>query len=377
MKILHLIDSGGLYGAERMLISLALQQQKQGCNPVILSIGKPAIVTKPLEEEAIAQGLQLKAWRMKPGLNIREINKIVKWAQLENFDVLHSHGYKFNILLGLLPKLKRKLPTVATLHGYVKSQLFSKMWLNEKLDRIMINRLEHIVLVSSYMLDDLPESYKHKENLTVINNGVDIESIKEKSNLPADSDICSFSRKFENVVLGVGRLSPEKGFSKLITAFEKVLKKKPSTGLIIVGQGKCENDLHKLCENLQITNNVYMPGYCQNVPALMKKSTVLVMPSKTEGLPIAALEAMALCVPIISTQVGELPKLLDHGRAGILINSNHEAFENVLSLEIIKLLEDDSLKNTIRRRQKEIISNKYSIEIMACQYLKLYMRLKK
>ena len=99
MKVLHLIDSGGLYGAEKMLLALVKAQLSQGLEPMILSAGELTIPQKPLEIEATRLGLPVIPWRMKPGFNIGESRKILKWAVANDYDILHSHGFKFNVLL--------------------------------------------------------------------------------------------------------------------------------------------------------------------------------------------------------------------------------------------------------------------------------------
>ncbi|MDX5429536.1 MAG: hypothetical protein LPK45_00665, partial [Bacteroidota bacterium] len=98
MKILHLIDSGGLYGAEKVLLNLAIEQKRQGMEPVMLSAGLPNIEDKAIEIEARKVGIEVVAWRMKAGLNIREGLRIIEWACSNGVKVLHSHGYKFNII---------------------------------------------------------------------------------------------------------------------------------------------------------------------------------------------------------------------------------------------------------------------------------------
>jgi hypothetical protein len=103
LKVLHLIDSGGLYGAEKMLLSLVQEQLKQGLDPMILSAGEPGTDEKPIEAEARNKGLPVTAWRMAPGLNLKESWKILKWAQDNKYQLLHSHGFKFNVLLGMYP----------------------------------------------------------------------------------------------------------------------------------------------------------------------------------------------------------------------------------------------------------------------------------
>ena len=121
MHILHIIDSGGMYGAEVMLLNLVEEQIRQGLSPVIASIGGVQSGEKPLELEAHKRGFPLKIFRMRPGPNLIGAMEILKYAKSTRCDLLHSHGYKGNILFGFLPKKIRRLPLVATLHGWTSA----------------------------------------------------------------------------------------------------------------------------------------------------------------------------------------------------------------------------------------------------------------
>jgi glycosyltransferase involved in cell wall biosynthesis len=319
MKVLHLIDSGGLYGAERMLLSLVGEQIAMGLEPTILSAGEPGIPEKPLEAEAKRLGLPLKTWRMKPGFNLKEARKIVQWAADNGTELFHSHGYKFNILLGL-PGNGRKLPMIATLHGYVHAPKFSKLWLYELVDRYAIRRMDAVVLVGDAMKRELPDSLVNSPKTHTIRNGVCIEDIQAKSKENPPEHIAEFLSRHDPVILGVGRLSPEKGFNYLLEAFQNISERWPTAGLLIVGEGGERKKLESMIEQYSLTDCVSMPGYCENIPAVMSRATLLVIPSLTEGLPITLLEAMAVRLPVVSSAVGEIPVVLDNGNCGVLVH---------------------------------------------------------
>lgn len=148
MKILHIIDSGGLYGAEIMLLSLAEEQVGQGLEPIIASIGEPGIKEKPLEIEAKKRGLRVKRFRMRPGPNFLGAVEILRFARQEGCELLHSHGYKGNILFGLLPRCMRQIPLIGSLHGYTSTTGFNKMRVYEWLDSLSLRFLDQVVLVN-------------------------------------------------------------------------------------------------------------------------------------------------------------------------------------------------------------------------------------
>ena len=129
MKILHVIDSQGLYGAERVILSLMLEQGAMGLETHLCSIGNRNAGEKAIETEASRRGLRVRKMRMRDGPNIAGGLAITRFARREGFDLLHSHGYKSNILLGFIPKRLRGIPLVSTIHGWTSTQRFSKIGL--------------------------------------------------------------------------------------------------------------------------------------------------------------------------------------------------------------------------------------------------------
>lgn len=371
MKVLHLIDSGGLYGAERMLLSLVKEQIAMGLKPIILSAGELEIPEKPLETEAKRLGLPLKLWRMKPGFNLKEARKIVQWAKDNEIELFHSHGYKFNILLGL-PGNGRDLPMIATLHGYVHAPKFSKLWLYELVDRFAIRRMDAVVLVGDAMKRELPDSLVNSPKTHTIRNGVCIEDIQAKSKESPPEPISEFISRHDPVILGVGRLSPEKGFNYLLDAFQGISERWPKAGLLIVGEGVERESLEEAVQDKELSECVLMPGYCDNIPALMSKASLLVIPSLTEGLPITLLEAMAVQLPVVSSAVGEIPLVLDDGMCGCLVND--------MTSEELTL----AIKDTMRKRKETLgrvqiassrLISSFSSGTMAKGYQSIYRKI--
>lgn len=368
IKVLHLIDSGGLYGAEKMLLSLVQQQVKQGLEPMILSAGEPDAAEKGIEAQARRKSLPVTSWRMKPGLNLRESRRILKWAQENNYNLLHSHGFKFNVLLGMYPESVRLIPMTATLHGYVHAPRFSKMWLYESLDRFAIRRMNGVALVGEAMKKEFPGKLSSGHTV-VIPNGLDISEVQELSSAPLDEPFKSFIDTHEPVILGVGRLSREKGFDRLISAFSEFRKSFPNSGLVIVGEGKYRQQFEVLVNELCVKDDVLMPGYCSTVPALLRHSKVLVMPSLTEGLPITLLEAVSLKTPVVASAVGEIPKVLGEGQGGALLSDVEPV---TISRAIEKSLTDKELSSRKVDWGYGAVSKNYSSEAMARKYLAFY-----
>lgn len=366
IKVLHLIDSGGLYGAEVMLLNLVEEQVKMGLNPLILSIGTPEIEEKQLEAEARKRDLPFVPFRMKAGMNLIKGLDIIKYCIREGFDILHSHGYKFDILLGCLPGKIRKVPLVTTVHGYVHARLFSKMWFYQKLDLLCLRRMDYVVFVSSET--QKVANIKSSETI-VINNGIDLSN---EDGVPIENQENSLELFFSssNFIVGAfGRMTKEKGFEYLIAAFRKVLDVVPKSFLIIWGEGYLKEDLEKIVSDNGLEGRVIFPGYTANVNHFLRRIDVLVIPSLTEGLPIILLEAMKNKVPIIATDVGAIPEVLDYGRCGVLIPARDVSALARGIISAYKTMNDDEVRTA---RAYERVSTHYSRGLMTKRYADLY-----
>ncbi len=368
-RVLHLIDSGGLYGAEKMLLTLVREQIAVGLSPLILSAGEPGMAEKPLETEARRLGLPVESWRMKPGFNPSEALRILRWARERGYELLHSHGYKFNVLMGMWPQSVRRLPMVATLHGYVKAARFSKSWLYESLDRVILGRLNRVIVVSDAMMKDIPEGLSRSSRTSVIPNGLDIDGLRQAAGQPLPAGFADFIATHSPVLLGVGRLSREKGFERLVAAFASLRADHPEAGLLIIGEGKERAALARQAQQVGVAEALMMPGYSDAVPALMQAVDAICLPSYTEGLPITLLEAMALDVPVIASDVGEMAAVLGNGEGGFVVRLDRgedlrEAVDQCLAAEV------DRQARVAWARER--VSRDYSGQAMGRLYLSAY-----
>lgn len=367
MKILHVIDSEGFYGAETVIINLAMEQKKIGLKPKILNLRYCDPVGQSLESESTKMGIDFFVIPLRFGFNIIGAFRIVQFAIANGFEIIHSHGYKSNILLGLMPKMIRKLPMITTLHGWTSTKRFSKIWFYEQLDLISLKFIDSVVLVNQNMLT-LPMLKKYKlNNLSVINNGIPRINFNN-SDQPMDDKLLSFC-KHPFVIGSVGRLSKEKGFEYLIESLHTLVQEGIDVRLIIIGEGPERDSLEAMVEQLCLKERVLMPGYLQYARNYIPFFKIFVISSLTEGLPITLLEAMQARVPIVATKVGGLPGVLQNGKAGILIDPC-----NVKSLvDAMKICySNEDLIKELTLAGYEIATNDYSSNKMSSGYFEVY-----
>lgn len=369
MKILHIIDSGGLYGAEMMLLNLFQEQVRLGLDPTIASIGEMGIDEKPLEAEALKRGFKVEKFRMRPGPNLPGALRILRFAHHEKFDLMHLHGYKGNILFGLMPRAFRKIPLVSTLHGWTSADSLSKMKLYEWLDSKSLKYIDAVVAVNRRMLSHPKLRDLRLANLRVVNNG--ITPLEFSQGIELDQKIVDFCRG-GFAVGSVGRLSREKGFHHLIDAFSELRRLAPETRLVIIGEGEERPSLEARIAQKGLGKHVLLPGYRAKARRYLPLFGIFVLPSLTEGLPLSLLEAMHYGLPIVASRVGGVPEVLENGNAGILVEPDDgRAIANALW----ELYQKPEYGTALGMKARQIVIRNYSSEKMALEYCEIYKSL--
>lgn len=370
MRVLHVIDSGGLYGAERVVLDLMHSQMKEGLSPMLLSIGNPTAGIKAIETVANTEGLVSTPLRFRNGLNLKGSMLVLQYARSLGVHIIHSHGYKTNILLGVIPKKIRKIPVVATVHGWTSSHFFSRMRFYEYLNSFCLKNLEIVVAVSSSMLED-SRLKMFCITTSVINNGIPSLNYSGGILLKRYRSLAEgFMDSFK--ILGIGRLSTEKGFDILILALSRLLANGVNAQLLIVGEGHARRSLEQLAYRLGISNRVHLPGYCHQAYELIPDFDVFVISSYTEGLPITLLEAMQAGVPSVATSVGEIPAVLENGNCGWIVPAG-DANSLANTIKIIHDGREEAQRKVLLAKQR--VLETYGVEKMARSYSEIYQSL--
>ena len=366
MKILHVIDSGGLYGAEMVLLNLTEEQKRLGHHPCIASIGAQDVREKPLETEARKRNLEVVVFRMRNGPNLAGSIRIVNFARSKGFQVVHSHGYKSNILLGFLPRCFRRLPLVSTVHGWTAVKIFSRLWLYEWADKMSLKCADAVCVVNDTMCSIPQIKSLNHEKVHVVVNG--IPELDTTAALPAD-EVTRFCLGGYTVA-SIGRLSPEKGYEHLIHSFSILHSFHPDTRLLIVGEG-CERErLDALICSLGLKGKIMLPGYRDDAWRYLTYCRLFVLSSLTEGLPITLLEAMQVGIPIIATCIGGVPSVITHEENGILIPPGNHV---ILGQVLLSLYKGNEKKlHEMSMRGMEMVKVHHSARSMALGYDAVY-----
>ena len=181
-----------------------------------------------------------------------------------------------------------------------------KKWYYRVLARTVTRIADRVVTVCDQVANELIAHGVPSSHVYVIHNGIDSDAIVPRVPVTALNQIGI-----------VARLVLRKGHRYLLSAFARI--KKPSMRLHIFGDGEEENSLREQVRDLGIEGYVVFHGFCSDVPAALRELDLMVMPSLSEGLPMALLEAMAAGVPVMASAVNGIPELIEDGVSGCLV----------------------------------------------------------
>lgn len=304
-RVLILIDSLLAGGAERVAVETAARLDRGRFSPHLLVTRH----TGPLAEIAADAGIPVTYLERRHRLDPRGL-----WSALglvRASDLVHAHKFAGSMLGAGLARLARR-PLVAHEHtfGGVRTRgrtLGYRYWIAPAARRI--------ICVSEFVAQSLRDEGVPNALISVVPNGVPVDATLDRAGARAELGLRSSA-----IVLGmVGRLRPEKRHDLAIAALAQLRARGLDITLCVVGDGPLRPDLEALAETLGVSDAVLFAGERPNAGRLARAFDLMVMCSTFEGMPLAALEALVVGVPIVATAVGGLPELVRPG-TGILVS---------------------------------------------------------
>ncbi len=275
-------------------------------------------------------------------------------------DVVHAHMYRAETVatravLALAEIGHRRPYLVSTIHS---SRVRSSD--DQALLRTLTPHMDRLIAVSRAIEHKLVDEERTTVPVSLIYNGVDLDRYDHQEaccTLPDEYGMEPGSK----VVGVVARLEPEKGHPTLLEAWPAVLRAVPDTYLLIVGEGSRRDALEAQARELQIAHRVVFTGRRDDVPAVTAALDVAVLPSYREAQGLSVLEAMALSRPVVASNVGGIPEMIEDGVTGLLVPP-HDAV--ALSAAIVRLLRDHPYADTLGRAGHDLVHDRFCIELM-------------
>lgn len=309
---------------------------------------------------------------IKPGLGSshRQIMGLCRFFKQYKPDVVQTHVLKAN-LFGTIAARMAGVPVVITTEMTLKDTASTALRrfrdrLLQPFAAFMINRSDKFMVTSEYIKRQWINR-KNSDRLEVIYPPFNLEKYDIAVRTPR-KQIESIGRR----VGFVGRLSEEKSVDTLIGAMARVIGIMPDVRCTIVGTGPLEERLQAYCESLSIGANVEFTGYKENSFEALREMDVFVLPSRTEGCPIVVLEAMAMGLPVVATDVGGNPELVDHNYTGILVPP---ADEEKMAEAIGELITDREKARSMGQNGRKRAFSRFHPSTFASSMMTMYQKL--
>jgi sugar transferase (PEP-CTERM/EpsH1 system associated) len=310
-------------------------------------------------------------------LNKKDGNDLTVWKKLYHIflkykpDILHSYNLstlEYHVLACFMRISKR-------IHSEHGRDFSDPQGLNRKhrfLRQIVSPFVHYWVPVSCDIEEWLVKYIKvNPMKVILIHNGIDTDCYK-KVKINKSDVLGQYAKKNAIVIGSIGRLDPVKNHKKLIDAFYTIICQEESVDnnyiLAIIGDGPLKQDLINQINKLGISDKVWLPGARYNIIELMNAFDIFCLPSLAEGIPITILEAMSTEKPIIATEVGGLPEIIDEGE-GILIPPNdHLSLVN----GITSLIKSEETRMKLGQKARKKVIENFSLKNMIIRYKKIY-----
>jgi glycosyltransferase involved in cell wall biosynthesis len=358
VRIAQLIESDGPGGAERVVADLSTHLQASGAQSVVFV---PAHGEGWLARQVEGCGVAVEPFHLGRPFSPACARSLAAAFRRHRIEIAHSHEFSMAVY-GAWASWLAGVPHLVTMHGsrYYAGRLRRRVAL-----RSALAASKRTVAVSRTLADSMSrELWIPRAHITMVSNGVQRtpsapKTVRDELGLPADA----------RLLVAVGNLYPVKGHRYLIDALGLLAPQHPALHLAICGRGDLAERLAAQAREQGLARRVHLLGLRSDVSAIVSAADIFVMPSLSEGLPLALLEAMVAGCAIVASGVGEVGAALEQGAAGVLVQPGDP---RALAIAIERLLNDPHLARTLGGRAACRAAAEYEVSSMVRRYRSMY-----
>jgi glycosyltransferase involved in cell wall biosynthesis len=370
--IIWMIDSLGPGGAEQLMPTILKNLQQAGFNIRVCALQIRA--GNPIASELQQLGLPVD---LIPIPNLRQplnIIHILRYLRLHQPQLLHTQ-LEFADILGTLAAKILGIPSVSTVHTLDVFPEKKSAWGRMKLRWFLLGRFcDRVIAVSEKTrLHYLQSGGLPHDKVITLYNGVDISRFK---NIDA-TQTAELRRELQlplnsRIIMTVAVLREPKGIQFMIRALPEILEQCPDVHYLIVGDGVHRAALSDLAAGLTIKNHITFAGHRTDIPNLLACCDIFILPTLKDALPTVLMESLAAEKPIVASDVGGVPEIIENGVNGLLVEPGNPS---KLAEACLQLLEDNELSSQIVRAGSETLQNRFSIDLQIEQLSRMYEEL--
>jgi|SRR3989344_4542274 len=368
-KILYIITKGNFGGAQRYVYDLASNLSKDQFE-IAVSLGEGEILEQKLIENGV-RVIRLQNSKRDIGLftDFKLFFELLRLLKKERPNIVHLNSSKVGILGTLAARLSGVKKIIFTAHGFAFNE--KRPWIQ----KLLIKFLSWLTLLLS--TESIAVSEKECRQVVrwpfilgkiqVVHNGIDKPEFKDKDsarkeigNILKKPDLFS---KYKYVVGSIGELTKNKAHCLGLKAF----KENPEIAWIIIGEGEERSKLEQIIKEKNI-HNVFLAGFVPNASHLLPAFDIFLLPSIKEGLPYVILEAGLARLPVIATNIGGIPEIINSENGILIPKENPDA----INLKIHELVGDENRRKNLGKKLTDFVEKNFSLEKMLSETLYIY-----
>jgi glycosyltransferase involved in cell wall biosynthesis len=315
ISVLHLRDTHEIGGPGKTILEThrAIDRSR-----VRLSLGVFLSRTEsgesPFVSAARECGMPVHFIRGYNGYDPRLVLRVADLVKELSIDIVHAHEVKSDVIAFLASKVRR-VPIMTTMHGWIGNGRKQRLFIG--LDRRVVRGFDRVIAVSGQIHKELVDAGVTSDRLRLLHNAIVLDRYRRTGQRGWLAQTVGGPVPGP-VLVSIGRLSFEKGHADLIEALGVLARRGRRPSLVLGGDGPERGRLVERIRALGLEESVFLLGYLAEPQRLLEEADLMVLPSHTEGLPNAVLEALAMDVPVLATRVGGTPEVVTHGETGWL-----------------------------------------------------------
>jgi len=292
-------------------------------------------------------------------------SELFRVSKQYGLELVHIHYAIPHSTAALLARMVAGVPYVVTLHGSDVTILGSDPSFLP-VNTFSVESADGLTAVSGYLAEEARNGLGIKQDISVIPNFVDPDVFA-----PVRPDVVQTHRDRRMVIIHISNFRPVKRVHDLVAAVGIVAKQVEDIRLLLVGDGPERHRVECMVDELNLRRNVLLTGYRRDIPDLLRCSDVLVLCSEIESAPISLLEGMSSGLPVVATEVGGIPEIVDDGRNGFLVSPNSP---EELAEKILELNSDRELRLRMGAAARRTVLERFTADKVVPQYEEIYRR---
>jgi len=365
INLLQFICPTDYYGAERWVMALCKNLDPEVFRCDLAVTLEESDTDLKLVNEFRRLGNEVFVLSMKYRFDPRIINELVAVLRKRKIHIIHTHGYKPDII-GVLAARRAGIPCVITPHGFENARdlkLRFYIWLGCKAMRFA----DQVVPLSTQLCEKVSKHGVKNQQLTYIRNGVDLSEVEAARNDP-ETDCASDEKR----IGFVGQMISRKNIVHILDIFDRLQQEHSKLRLLLLGDGDQRAELERYAQQLSSRDKIKFLGFRDDRLALLKSFDLFVMTSTLEGIPRCLMEAAAMGIPVAAYDIPGIDQLIQHKKSGLLAQlGDKERLQSYWE----RLLFDTSYAQTLATEARRFVNENYSANRMAQEYEVLFNRL--